>query len=777
MKATGKSRSLKISLPLLLLILPTAVSVTQCSREDGAAHVGQQPARVVSLEPADGSRDVLTSTIVKVNFSRELDEETASAFELGLFLQTETGDEEVAVQQTLLRDRRTLVLNPLEDLAPGASYALSGKDEIPKKTENAGNPPLRVLVRFRTAVHSQNVTTIHYDPFDLERIKPYPSDLLCEHDPTSTTGLRLRVPEDRVPWNVRPDELARADGFSPHPRIMVTLTGPIETGLLPSAHTETADPTSPVLLMNVDTESSEYGERIPFLVDWKPYKEKRSAPEYTLLFSPVQPLRPATRYALVVTRRLADPNRRPVEPSTAFQLFLKGEEISSPKRAHEVLDPVLAFLRSDACELPMLTKDLALVLPFTTRSRENLTGDLLAIRDYLFDSAEQSPPEIVVTSVTSLPPREDIPCAHIGRFIKGTVECPDFRGENGLFDMDLIHQRPWDAPGIPLEFILTIPRGATEREPAGVVIFLHGINDQKEKVYVIADAFAREGLAAIAIDIVEHGTRNSLPGLVPWIPFINPNDLAVCRDNMRQTQSDLLNLTRAVQTGLTAAIGEQTLNTESLGFFGTSLGGILGIAYLALEPSVTGAVLSVTGGSFTEIALHNPLIQPDTTVFKLLYFILGLISETPTEALYWGLSVMQDLLDPADPLFYAPYVNRKALAQPFTRKDLVLLEAMEDNIIANRSTENLARAFGMDLVMPVKREVAGLVPREDPVAGNGPAGNTAGLCQFDWITLAGERVEVEHSSLLLSAEAHQVAAHFLSTCLYEGRAEILSPYP
>ena len=254
-------------------------------------------------------------------------------------------------------------------------------------------------------------------------------------------------------------------------------------------------------------------------------------------------------------------------------------------------------------------------------------------------------------------------------------------------------------------------------------------------------------------------------------------DLAVCRDNMRQTQSDLLNLTRAAQTGLTAALGEDLLNVENLGFFGTSLGGILGIAYLALEPSVTGAVLSVTGGSLTEIAVHNPLLEPDTPVFNLLYFILGLISETPTEALYWGLSVMQELLDPADPLFYAPYVNGKALAQPFTRKDLVLLEAMGDSVIANRSTENLARAFGMDLVKPVKKEVIGLVPREGPVAGNRPEGNTAGLCQFDWITLEGESVEVEHATLLLSEEAHRVAAHFLATCLYEGRGEILSAYP
>jgi len=111
----------------------------------------------------------------------------------------------------------------------------------------------------------------------------------------------------------------------------------------------------------------------------------------------------------------------------------------------------------------------------------------------------------------------------------------------------------------------------------------------------VAHALASEGLAAIGIDIAELGTRGDLSTELSWIPFLHVEDLARGRDSMRQTQADLFCLTRAVMQALAEAPGERVLDAENLAFPGTSLGGILGTADIALEPSARGAALFVTG--------------------------------------------------------------------------------------------------------------------------------------------------------------------------------------
>jgi hypothetical protein len=108
---------------------------------------------------------------------------------------------------------------------------------------------------------------------------------------------------------------------------------------------------------------------------------------------------------------------------------------------------------------------------------------------------------------------------------------------------------------------------------------------------------------------------------------------------------------------------------------------------------------------------------------------------------------------------------------------VLLLESMDDDTVPNRTTEHLARAVGADLIRPVKMAIPGLREIRGPVTGNGPNGKSAGLCQFDWITVDGEVIKADHDHLPEAEEAHRVASHFLATCLGQGAGEILSAYP
>jgi hypothetical protein len=164
-------------------------------------------------------------------------------------------------------------------------------------------------------------------------------------------------------------------------------------------------------------------------------------------------------------------------------------------------------------------------------------------------------------------------------------------------------------------------------------------------------------------------------------------------------------------------------------------------------------------------------------VFMLLANLLGLLPGSSAELLGSSAGLNQEILDPGDPISYALCVDGKAPASTVGGKDLLLLAALNDSTIANRTTENMARAFGMGIVRPVIWDVPGLSPVEAPVAGNGPDGKTAGIVQFHMVTLNGEQVPAEHENMIKADEPREVAAHFLATCLESGQGEIVSAYP
>jgi dienelactone hydrolase len=771
---------MKRSYWLCFWVLFLVFFLSGCSGDSGLPTITTSPegsALVQSVEPSDGSESVPVSSVVRVRFTRPLEPGEIP----GLMLRRVTVPyrlylPDVPARQVLLADRETVILYPVEDLAPASDYEVWLAETA---LSSSGGPEvvLKRLAGFRTCPSVQSGTVVDFDPLDPGRLTPYPCDIFCEPDAGTVTGLRRSISDDVRPFTIRPGELERADGFGTFPRFAVPLTGPLHGRFLSPDPAATEDPAGPLFLANVDPDSMGCGERVPLLVEEDPFGLALSKSEHGLTLFPARPLEPETTYALVITRRLTGPDGGPVEPSEAFRRVLAGDEDPALEKSREVIGPVLDYLQSPGFEVPLSAKDLALVLPFTTRSKENLTGDLIAIRDFLARTSPQDPPEVVVTYSSAEPSRQGMSHEYVGRYVEGTVESRDFRGEDGLFDTDLIHYRPGEAPLVALEFIMTLPRGASAETPVPVLIFLHGINDRKETMYSFADALARKGIAAIAIDTVEHGSRQTRPELDAWIKFLSIEDIARGRDNMRQTHADLLTLTRAVQLSLPAALGGPILETDRFVFAGFSLGGILGTGFLSLEPSIQGAALFGMGGPFTEIAARNSILEPGGPVFLLLVNLLGVLPGSTMELLGALLCLNQEILDPGDPISYAPYVNGRALTGTDGMKDLLLLEAMDDTTMANRTTENMARAFGMEIVQPVLWDVPGLNSIPGPLTGNGPNGKTAGLVQFDVITKGGEKEPAEHGNIFSGEEPQAVAAHFLATCLESGQGEIQSAYP
>src|SRR6185503_4314156 len=110
-----------------------------------------------------------------------------------------------------------------------------------------------------------------------------------------------------------------------------------------------------------------------------------------------------------------------------------------------------------------------------------------------------------------------------------------------------------------------------------------------------ANELAKQGIATIATDQVLHGLRN--PGGNPELAFFNFTNIYAARDNSLQGAADGFSLMR-LALALSFSDGSRTISFDParVYFFGHSQGGLTGPGFVAFEPSVSGAVLSGTGG-------------------------------------------------------------------------------------------------------------------------------------------------------------------------------------
>lgn len=186
-----------------------------------------------------------------------------------------------------------------------------------------------------------------------------------------------------------------------------------------------------------------------------------------------------------------------------------------------------------------------------------------------------------------------------------------------------------------LETLVLLPEPTAFPVPATgypVAIFQHGITRSKTDVFGIMGALTSNGVAVVAIDAANHGSRavrissaaNPVPALncsdVPVgfpaaradlgpDPSTNPgcyapifsSDLAATRDGFRQTVLDLHQLVTSIKACGTAACGAVKLDASKISYVGHSLGGIYGTILSGTNPSIAVSVLDVAGAGWIDV--------------------------------------------------------------------------------------------------------------------------------------------------------------------------------
>ena len=300
---------------------------------------------------------------------------------------------------------------------------------------------------------------------------------------------------------------------------------------------------------------------------------------------------------------------------------------------------------------------------------------------------------------------------------------------------------PVERARLNVPVLMTVPNANSGRtRPASgwpVVIFQHGITGNRSQMLAIADTMASIGYAVVAIDMPLHGiTDQANPlyvGNTPFAPvamertfnldlqnnqtsapgpdgvidssgawFINLQSLLTSRDNLRQAQADLSILALNIPNIDLTGNGLSDIDGSDINFIGLSLGAINGIPFLAVEPTVSNAVLSVPGGGIANMLAGSDSFGP---------VIRGGLAAAGVEPFspdyFQFLLIAQTVIDSADPVNWG--------ARTSLTNSVLLQQVAGDNVVPNAvagaplsGTEPLIAVMGLDPITGTTQDPMGI---------------------------------------------------------------------
>jgi predicted esterase len=524
---------------------------------------------------------------------------------------------------------------------------------------------------------------------------PYPNDLRIL--PSGNIDL-AGLPRDNAILEDYMDAIAVGQkGFGLASALYFRFDGAIAASTLPPSPADSLSEEASVYLINVDTESPDFGKRVPLEFRFQ-VEANSSIGENWLACLPYPGflMNEETTYALVATNRLLSSDDEPVQASDDFAMLL---EDSGPERARTLYQPLLAYL-----DMPGGDErgDVISAAVFTT---QNTTGLLDSIRRVIYRDV----PEPVARNITHL-------CERNGYALyEGRFDSPHFQkgvhpyksvANGGDIPVDLVSGEPILQSMNDLRFSLSVPNDvAMPAEGWPIVLYAHG-TEGDYRTYErngTASLLASRGMAVISIDQVLHGDRLDVGSSGPlFFNFLNP---LAARANVIQAALEDFQLTRLAESFdfVDAAQGNREIRFDEskMAFFGHSQGSITGVPFAALEPKMKGAVFSGAGGLLylSMLSKTQPIDIP--AVVELI------IRDQPLDRFHPLLAFLQAFFEPSDAAAYAKLLVQ-APPPNHQAKNVFLSLGITDQYTPVSSIKALATAIGSDPVLPLIEPMEGL---------------------------------------------------------------------
>ncbi|HZS40241.1 MAG TPA: hypothetical protein VFF06_25595 [Polyangia bacterium] len=450
-------------------------------------------------------------------------------------------------------------------------------------------------------------------------------------------------------------------------------------------------------------------------------------------------LREQRTYGCFILGGVHDSGGHALRPSPAMSDAIAGRGAVGQKPSYQALAALLASMKAHplaatAFTTRTLTAQTAKVLADLAAAppRAHVTRTFSTAQDLL--DLFGGP---VTTTRPGRPKSGGVVHDAVAFVVEGTLDVPHYLsptpGTLGLFDAAQSVKATDHVP-----FLIALPKRPSYASTP-VIIFQHGINNDRSAVLVVANDFAARGYAVLGIDELWHGSRrpgamdllNNLSGAaIPdgigdpspagavqyffdfngdaahGVPALDPRYM---RDNFRQATVDLMQLVRLAKLGDVSEIAAAdpalagfTLDGSRLVYSGESFGSILGSQVMALDPLAGAAVLDVGGGGLmVDLVAHSAsfaqLLQP---------FVAGAYDEqvdvdnpdvAPTHA-QMSLNLLQTVIEPGDGLALGPEGD--------PAKQILFLEDFSDEVVPNDAEEALARVWGASQVTLAQRSHA-----------------------------------------------------------------------
>jgi predicted esterase len=583
---------------------------------------------------------------------------------------------------------------------------------------------------------------------------PFPNDVYKKPG----GGLDLSTyPANSLTVEAYRDAAEELDGFGTNSAIFARFDGPLDPGSLPDAG-GSMQPSASVYLVNVDPESPQKGERIPVLVRFRAEgTQTLGANSITARPFPGFNLDDATTYALVITNRVRSSDNGDTLAAASFGEVMGTAGGPEAQLVRDAYGPLLAYLDEPGDDE---RGDVVSATVFTTQTA---TAIAPAIRQAIFALPAPTSPDVAFVNMSA-----------VFEVYTGTYTAPNFQEGDVPYRAAPSGRIVVGADGAavvqrmePMRYNVTVPMGAVPANGFPIVIYAHGTGGDFTSFVDdgTALALAEAGLAVISTDQVLHGPRN--PGGNPEIDFFNFGNPYAMRDNALQGAADAFSQLR-LATGLQVSHDGRDIKFDptKVYFFGHSQGGVTGPGFVAFEASLSGAVMSGTGGLLYLSLLHK------TQPFDIPTIVASFLRDQPIDEDNPTLALAQMWVDRSDGANYAPLMARKP-PPGNNPKNIYQLEGFTDNFTPNPCIEAFATGLGGDIVeLPDAVAIQGLELRgrsvvAAPISKN-LNGVTAVLAQFE------QRAGSDGHFVVFDIQfARHQAAEFLGSLARTGTATVV----
>ncbi len=542
---------------------------------------------------------------------------------------------------------------------------------------------------------------------------PFPSDVFLQDGavvvPAAASFVLNDAPAEML-------ALHTPDGFSIAAPILAPVPGGVDDSNFVAALDDLDRSTtleSPTLLLDTET-----GELVPHFAELDPQSAELAV--QALIIRPAIPLEYERRYVVAIHDLRAQVGQFGV--SEEFGALRDGTP--PPDRVADLVARYDADVFAPLESVGVVRRELHLAWDFTTRSRANVTGDLLAVRDDVVARLESEPPAVVVTEVIDDPAALGELAEHIARRIEITIEVPSYMTSDLDEEVAGIGRLRRDGSGAPLaegrnayEATILVPKSVDEgSEPGRFLQFGHGFFGRRTEITgSFQPAFADE--------------RSMVVAAIDWWGMFAPdqgevgNGLVVAGSDEAVTLSFIERIMQGMANQLALAYAARTtlLDLPELQrgdgspifegggeiFYGISQGHILGGTYTAISPFVRRAVLGSGGANFSMMMYRS-------IAFGAFRLLIDVSIESPIDRQKFA-ALLQLTMDRVDPLTYAPYLLSDPPDGAPDDRQVLIQTGLADSSVPTIAAHLHARALGIPHLQPAPRTIWGVPAMDGPL--------------------------------------------------------------